>query len=162
MQSGFGRARFGEVRDRSCERHQGRPICGRPLLSHVVGVRADRSEEARSEGLRGLGWCSGREPARAQKGGPEVFKPLASARREIYTLGCIGRAYGKTAAQVALRWIIQQNIVAIPRASTIERLHENFEVFDFGLSPRHMTEIGTLARPAARLVNVAWVPQWDR
>ena len=59
----------------------------------------------------------------------------------------IGKAQGKTAAQVSLRFLLQQELVVIPRTSKPERLSENFAVFDFELSPEEMTEIGKLARP---------------
>jgi len=92
-----------------------------------------------------------------------AYSPLARGHTsDDDTLVSIGKVYGKTAAQVALRWIVQQNIIAIPRTANPERLRENFEVFDFELSLAHMTQIRALARPAGRLVNVSWAPQWDR
>jgi 2,5-diketo-D-gluconate reductase B len=92
-----------------------------------------------------------------------AYSPIARGRTSNDdVLERIGKAYGKSAAQVALRWIIQQNVVAIPRTSKIERLQENVEVFDFELSSRDMAEIFALARPGGRLVNVSWAPQWDR
>ena len=51
----------------------------------------------------------------------------------------IGQAYGKTAAQVCLRWLVQQNVSAIPRTSRLERLSENIDIFDFALSDEEMT-----------------------
>jgi 2,5-diketo-D-gluconate reductase B len=73
----------------------------------------------------------------------------------------IGRAHGKTAAQVCLRWLVQQGIVVIPRTSRTERLEENFMLFDFELSDAEMREIAGLARPGGRIVDWTWSPHWD-
>lgn len=73
----------------------------------------------------------------------------------------IGEAYGKTAAQVCLRWLTQQGIVVIPRTSKIERLAENFAIFNFELSDAEMKEIAGLARNDGRIVDWSWSPKWD-
>ncbi len=73
----------------------------------------------------------------------------------------IGKAHGKTAAQICLRWLVQQGIVVIPRTSKVERLEENFELFDFELSDAEMREIATLARRGGRIVDWTWSPKWD-
>ena len=72
----------------------------------------------------------------------------------------IGRARGKTAAQICLRWLIQQGIAVIPRTSKRERLEENFAIFDFELSDIEMREIAGLAR-GGRIVDWTWSPKWD-
>lgn len=77
------------------------------------------------------------------------------------TLKRIGLAHRKSAAQVSLRWLVQQGIVAIPRTSRVERLSENIAVFDFELTAQEMAEISALARPAGRVVNVSFAPEWD-
>lgn len=74
----------------------------------------------------------------------------------------IGRTHTKSAAQVCLRYLVQQGVIAIPRTSKIERLTENSEIFDFELSPAEMAEIAALARPDGRLVSPSWAPEWDR
>jgi len=76
-------------------------------------------------------------------------------------LARIGRAHRKSAPQVALRWLVQQGIGAIPRSSRVERLAENIDIFDFALSESEMREIGSLARPDGRIVDWDWSPQWD-
>ena len=74
----------------------------------------------------------------------------------------IAHAHGRSAAQVTLRWIVQQGLVAIPRTSKVERLSENLSVFDFALSDAEMARMNALTRPGSRLVNEPqWVPEWD-
>jgi 2,5-diketo-D-gluconate reductase B len=78
-------------------------------------------------------------------------------------LARIGKQHGKTAVQVSLRWLVQQQIVVIPRTSKVERLSENLAIFDFELSAAEMAEIASLARPDGRLLNYAYsgTPRWD-
>jgi 2,5-diketo-D-gluconate reductase B len=73
----------------------------------------------------------------------------------------IGKAHGKTAAQVSLRYLVQQRIAVIPRTSRIERLEENFALFDFELSEEEMQDIYRLAHPGGRIVDWTWSPKWD-
>jgi len=73
----------------------------------------------------------------------------------------VGKAHGKSAAQVCLRWLVQQGIVVIPRTSRLERLEENFALFDFELSDAEMREIAGLARRGGRIVDWTWSPKWD-
>ena len=65
----------------------------------------------------------------------------------------IGQKYGKTAAQVALRWLTQCGIVAIPKSSHKERMEQNFNIFDFSLTSNEMQEIATLNQEDAGFVN---------
>jgi len=65
----------------------------------------------------------------------------------------IGQAHGKSASQVSLRWLVQQGIPAIPRTSRIERLSENYSIFDFQLSEAEMSEISSIAGRRSRLAN---------
>ncbi|HST92110.1 MAG TPA: aldo/keto reductase, partial [Brevundimonas sp.] len=65
-----------------------------------------------------------------------AWSPLAQGKiADEETLIEIGRAHGKTPGQVTLRWLIQQDVVAIPRTARISRAEENFDIFDFGLTP---------------------------
>ncbi len=75
----------------------------------------------------------------------------------------IAAAHHRSAAQVTLRWLIQQpDVMAIPRTSKPERLPENLAVFDFALTDAEMARMGALIRPGSRLVNEPqWVPEWD-
>ena len=68
-------------------------------------------------------------------------------------LAAIGERYGKTAAQVALRWLTQCGIVAIPKSSHKERMEQNFNIFDFSLSSNEMQMIAQMNREDAGFVN---------
>jgi diketogulonate reductase-like aldo/keto reductase len=75
----------------------------------------------------------------------------------------IGKAHGKTPAQICLRYLVQQDIAVIPRTSKVERLVENAAIFDFALGAQEMAEIAALARREGRLVDWAFSgqPKWD-
>src|ERR1700709_2192950 len=91
-----------------------------------------------------------------------AYSPVAKGRiKDDATLTRIGRAHGKTAAQVCLRWLVQQNVPAIPRTSRIERLSENIDVFDFGLSDDEMRQISAMSSPKGRLTDFGFAPKWD-
>ena len=68
-------------------------------------------------------------------------------------LAAIGDRYGKTAAQVALRWLTQCGIVAIPKSSHKERMEQNFNIFDFSLSSNEMQIIAQMNQEDAGFVN---------
>ena len=73
--------------------------------------------------------------------------PFAEGRNNFFTnevLEAIGRQYGKSVAQVALRFLIQRGIIVIPKSTHKERMIENFNVFDFTLSAEEMEAIGRL------------------
>ncbi|QCG95941.1 aldo/keto reductase [Azospirillum sp. TSA2s] len=75
----------------------------------------------------------------------------------------IGAKYGKTAAQVALRWLIQQGHIVLSKTAKPERVAENFALFDFTLDDGDMAAIAKLARPDGRIVSPAGLaPVWDR
>jgi len=75
-----------------------------------------------------------------------AYSPIARGKaKNDAMLARIGRAHGKSAAQVSLRFLVQQQFVVIPRTSKLERLSENFEIFDFELSADEMAEIAALA-----------------
>jgi diketogulonate reductase-like aldo/keto reductase len=70
---------------------------------------------------------------------------------------------GRTLAQIALRWLVQQaNIIPIPRSSNRKRMAENLDIFDFTLTDDEMKKINTLARPDGRIADPAGrAPAWD-
>lgn len=77
----------------------------------------------------------------------EAWAPFGEGRGGMFeepVLVEIGKKYGKTSAQVILRWHMQRGVVAIPKSVHIERMEQNFNVFDFELSDEDMTKIAAL------------------
>lgn len=73
--------------------------------------------------------------------------PFAEGRNNFFTnpvLMDIGKKYGKSAAQVALRWLIQRGVIIIPKSVHVERMEQNLDIFDFSLSEDDMKEIAGL------------------
>jgi 2,5-diketo-D-gluconate reductase B len=91
-----------------------------------------------------------------------AYSPLAHGKvLEDDTLREIGEAHGKTAGQVALRWLLDQPRVSpIPKASSHARRQENFEVFDFELSDEERKRIDELPKDV-RTANPPWAPDWS-
>jgi len=93
-----------------------------------------------------------------------AYSPIArGAARNNGVLKRIGAAHKKTATQVCLRFLVQQDIVVIPRTSKVERLSENAAIFDFTLSRDEMDEIARLGSPDSRVVDWAYSGRmnWD-
>ncbi len=93
-----------------------------------------------------------------------AYSPIArGSARNSTVLARIGKAYGKSAAQVSLRYLVQQQIVVIPRTSKLERLSENFAIFDFELTADEMAEIAALSGRDGRIVDWSYSgsPKWD-
>ncbi len=91
-----------------------------------------------------------------------AYSPVAKGRiRSDQVLARIGQSHGKTAAQVCLRWLAQQNVAAIPRTSRIERLSENIDIFDFALSADEMRQIFEMRSAVGRLTDFGFAPKWD-
>jgi diketogulonate reductase-like aldo/keto reductase len=91
-----------------------------------------------------------------------AYSPIArgSAKGDA-VLERIGKAHKKTAAQVCLRYLVQQGIAVIPRTSKLQRLEENLSLFDFALTDQEMDEIRALSKRNDRLVDWTWSPKWD-
>jgi 2,5-diketo-D-gluconate reductase B len=91
-----------------------------------------------------------------------AYSPLAHGRVPGHpVLTEIGEAHGKTAGQVALRWLLDQpGVSPIPKASSHERRVENFEVFDFELTPDEQAEIDGLPKDV-RTADPPWAPDWS-
>ena len=73
--------------------------------------------------------------------------PLAEGRNNFFrnpVLETIGARYGKSVAQVALRWLVQRGVIIIPKSIHIERMEQNLDIFDFTLSEEDMQAIGKL------------------
>lgn len=92
-----------------------------------------------------------------------AWSPLAQGKVvDDPVLKEIAGAYGKTVGQVVLRWLIQQDVIAIPRTTKVSRAEESFAVFDFVLADEDMDRIHALARPDGRLGD--WLDaafKWD-
>jgi 2,5-diketo-D-gluconate reductase B len=128
------------------------PLASEPLVCNQVEVHAflDQSKVIAASRKHGMAVVA--------------YSPVArGGLKNDKVLGRIGQAHGKTAAQVGLRFLVQQGIVVIPRTSRIERLSENLAIFDFALSDAEMAEIAALANRDGRIVDYAYSgsPKWD-
>lgn len=93
-----------------------------------------------------------------------AYCPLARGRVFGHPLlRRIGQRYGKNEGQVALRWLVQQPLVAaVPRSAKRAHVRANFDIFDFALTPHEMDEIAALADPRGRVVDISGLaPAWD-
>ena len=87
---------------------------------------------------------------------PEAWGPMAEGKHGIFThpvLTGIGQKYGKTAAQVALRWNAQRGVVIIPKSTHKERMEENFNIWDFTLSNEDMAAIAKLDLGRSEIID---------
>jgi len=100
---------------------------------------------ARAHGMAVVGYCP---LARGRAPGDEVLQG-------------IGRAHGKTPAQVALRFLEQRAVIPIPRTSRRDRLAENLSSLDFDLTDAEGARIDELKRANIRIVSPPQAPQWD-
>jgi len=102
------------------------------------------------------------EACRAHDLAVMAYSPIAKGRvKSDEALIEMGRRYGKSPAQICLRWLVQQNVVAIPRTSKVERLSENIDVFDFTLSDEDMAALFAMGSPEGRITDFGFAPQWD-
>ena len=87
---------------------------------------------------------------------PEAWGPFAEGNHGIFThpvLTKIGEKYGKSAAQVALRWNVQRGVVVIPKSVHKDRMEQNMDILDFELSADDMAEIAKLDLGHSEIVN---------
>ena len=87
---------------------------------------------------------------------PQAWGPLAEGKHGIFThpvLTKIGEKYGKTAAQVALRWNTQRGVSILPKSVHAERIAVNFDIWDFALNEAEMAEIAKLDLWHSEIVN---------
>lgn len=87
---------------------------------------------------------------------PEAWGPFAEGKHGIFThpvLTAIGEKYGKTAAQVALRWNVQRGVVVIPKSVHKDRMEQNFAIWDFALSEDDMQRIAQLDLGHSEIVD---------
>lgn len=87
---------------------------------------------------------------------PEAWGPFAEGKHGIFShpvLTKIGEKYGKSAAQVALRWNVQRGVVVIPKSTHKERMEQNMDIWNFNLSEEDMKEISGLDIGHSEIVN---------
>ncbi len=86
----------------------------------------------------------------------ESWGPFAEGRNDHFAnpvLTGIGASYGKSVAQVVLRWLVQRGVVVIPKSVRPDRMAENFDIFDFELSEDDLTRIATLDTGASQFFD---------
>ena len=87
---------------------------------------------------------------------PEAWGPFAEGKHGIFTdptLTEIGKKYGKSAAQVVLRWNVQRGVVVIPKSVHRERMEQNFNIWDFSLTDEEMAKITPMDIGHSEIVN---------
>lgn len=95
----------------------------------------------------------------------QAWSPFAEGKSGIFTnpiLAKIGEKYGKTPAQVILRWLIERGIACIPKTIHKERMQENFSIFDFALSADDIAQITTLDSGKAVILDQNNPQEWQR
>ncbi len=127
-------------------------LCPEPLVTNQVEYHAYLPQDRMLAALRRHGMIL------------TAYCPVA--RGELLNdpvIGAVAKAHGKTAAQVALRWLIQQPMVAaVPRALSEAHIEENLDVFDFALTEDEMTRISALRSRNVRIANPPErAPKWD-
>lgn len=122
-----------------------------PIVTNQVEIHPYLDQTALAAEARGLGLA-----LTGYFGMADGAVPADPALQEI------GARYGKTAAQVALRWQIDRGHVALSKTASPARLAENIAVFDFALDAGDMARIAALARPDGRIVSPEGLaPAWD-
>jgi diketogulonate reductase-like aldo/keto reductase len=117
-------------------------LCPEPLVAlqaeyHPYLDQSKLLAAARARGLIYVAYCP---LGRGRLFGDQVLAEIAQAR-------------GRSIAQIALRWLMQQHVAAIPRSSNPQRIADNFRVFDFTLSDDEMARIFALRRANSRIAN---------
>jgi diketogulonate reductase-like aldo/keto reductase len=129
---------------------QATKLATEPLVTNQIEVHPflDQSKvlaACRQHGLSVTAYCP---LARGKVPGNEAIERIA-------------KAHGKSSSQIALRYLVQQGIIPIPRTANPGHLAANLAVFDFKLSDAEMAELGKLKRSDGRVVNPPHAPQWD-
>ena len=96
---------------------------------------------------------------------PMAWAPFAEGQNQIFThplLTQMGQAYGKTPAQVVLRWLLQNQIVAIPKSVHEDRIRENFSIDDFVLSQEDMEQIQKMDLRHSLILNITSLDEVHR
>ena len=125
-------------------------VTSEPLVCNQIEmhpfINQDKAMAAcKKHGMAVVGYCP---IARGKVPGAEALERIA-------------KAHGKSAAQVSLRYLVQQGVCAIPRTATPDHLKANLDVFDFKLSDAEMAELKKLNATNMRVVNPPHAPVWD-
>jgi len=125
-------------------------ICPEPLAVNQVEYHPFLSQDAVLQTCRRLGVAM------------TAYSPLAQGKvLHDPTIRAVADAHQVSATQVAVRWLVQQGVIAIPRSSHIERAATNLDAFGFEQTQDEMARISALARSNIRLINPPWSPRWD-
>lgn len=87
---------------------------------------------------------------------PQAWGPLAEGKHGIFThpvLSKIGEKYGKTAAQIALKWNTQRGVSIIPKSVHVDRMEQNLDIWNFDLSDEDMEEINNLSLDHSEIID---------
>ena len=127
-------------------------VCPEPLITNQIEYHAYLPQDRMLAALKKHGMIL------------TAYCPVARGKLlDDPVIGEIAKAHGKTIAQVALRWLIQQPMVAaVPRALTEQHIAEDLDVFDFALSDDEMRRISALRSKQVRIANPPErAPKWD-
>ena len=94
-----------------------------------------------------------------------AWAPFAKGQCGIFqapTLAAIGKPYGKTPAQVILRWLLQENIIAIPKSVHEKRIRQNFSIDDFELTADNIATIHHMDRYNPLILDIASIDEVHR
>lgn len=132
--------------------HEAATLSAAPLVTNQVEYHPFLSQDRLLAAARGLGMSLTAYYAMAD--GRSATDPVL---REI------GARHRKSAAQVALRWLVQQkDVITLSKTVKLTRVDENFAIFDFALSDSEMLTIGELATPGGRIISPhGLAPDWD-
>ncbi|MDJ1481580.1 aldo/keto reductase [Cytophagaceae bacterium YF14B1] len=122
-----------------CEQHSVIPAVNQ-VETHPFSQKAEMQKALNSQGVQLESWA-----------------PFAQGKNNLFRnehLKALSGKYNKSIAQVVLRWLIQREVVAIPKSATRERIVENFNVFDFELSPEDMATIQSLDKGSGLIYSV--------
>lgn len=87
---------------------------------------------------------------------PQAWGPMAEGKHGIFTdseLTEIGKRYGKSAAQVVLRWNTQRGVSILPKSTHVERMEQNLDIWDFSLTEEEMAQIGAKDLGHSEIIN---------
>jgi diketogulonate reductase-like aldo/keto reductase len=108
--------------------------------THPFSQKTDMQQALKAQGIRLESWA-----------------PFAQGKNNLFNnevLKAISRKYNKSIAQVVLRWFIQREVVVIPKSANMNRINENFHVFDFELSSDDMTTVKSLDKGSGLIYHV--------